>query len=91
MHRFSIDIDIIVEEKKQDIDIERVLKKIIENSEIFTRFEENIRFKDNDVPKSHYKMFYTSVLDNEETYILLDILFEKNHYTKIIEKIFIVI
>ncbi len=86
MHRFSIDIDIIIEEKKQDIDMEEVLYKIVEGSEIFTRFEENVRKGNNEVPKAHYKVFYTSSLDGEESYILLDILFEKSHYIKVIEK-----
>ncbi len=87
MHRFSIDIDIIIEEKKQDIDMEEVLSKIVEGSEIFIRFEENVRQGNNEVPKAHYKMVYTSVLDGEESYILLDVLFDKSHYVKVIEKI----
>jgi len=84
MHRFSIDIDIIVEEKKQDVDIEEILSNVIKTSEIFTRFEENLRKAKNEVPKVHYKMFYTSALDEEESYILLDVLFEKSHYMKLI-------
>lgn len=86
MHRFSIDIDIIVEEKKQDIDMEDVLSKIVEGSEVFIRFEEDVRQGNNEVPKSHYKVFYTSALDGEESYILLDVLFEKSYYVKVIEK-----
>lgn len=86
MHRFSIDIDIIVEEKKQDVDMEEVLSKVVEESEIFTRFEENVRQGNNGVPKAHYKVFYTPALDGEESYILLDVLFEKSHYVKVIEK-----
>lgn len=86
MHRFSIDIDIIVEEKKQNVDIEEVLSNVIKTSEIFTRFEEDLRKAKNEVPKSHYKIFYTSALDDEESYILLDVLFEKSHYVKVIER-----
>lgn len=86
MHRFSIDIDIIVEEKKQKVDIEEVLSNVIETSEIFTRFEENIRKVKNEVPKVHYKIFYISALDKEESYILLDVLFEQSHYVKLIER-----
>jgi len=40
----------------------------------------------NEVPKVHYKIFYTSALDEKESYILLDVLFEKSHYVKVIEK-----
>lgn len=86
MHRFSIDIDIIVEEKKQNVDIEEVLSNVIKTSEIFTRFEEDLRKAKNEVPKAHYKIFYTSALDDEESYILLDVLFEKSHYVKVIER-----
>ncbi|TJX12754.1 nucleotidyl transferase AbiEii/AbiGii toxin family protein [Tissierella creatinini] len=86
MHRFSIDIDIIIEEKKQDVDMEEVLSIIIQRSNIFTHFEENKRQGTNDIPKAHYKMYYVSALDGEESYILLDILFEKSHYIKVIEK-----
>jgi predicted nucleotidyltransferase component of viral defense system len=86
MHRFSIDIDIIVEEKKQKVDIEQVLSNVIETSEIFTRFEENVRKVKNEVPKVHYKIFYISALDKEESYILLDVLFEQSHYVKLIER-----
>ena len=86
MHRFSIDIDIIVEEKKQNVDIEEVLSNVIKTSEIFTRFEEDLRKAKNEVPKSHYKIFYTTALDDEESYILLDVLFEKSHYVKVIER-----
>lgn len=86
MHRFSIDIDIIVEEKKQDIDMEEVLSKIVEGSKVFIRFEEDVRQGNNEVPKAHYKVFYKSALDGQESYILLDVLFEKSHYVKVIEK-----
>jgi len=86
MHRFSIDIDIIVEGKKQDLDLGEVLSNIVDGSDIFTHFEENVRQGINEVPKAHYKVFYTSALDGEENYILLDVLFEKNLYVKVIEK-----
>ena len=86
MHRFSIDIDIIIEEKKQDIDLREVLSKIIEGSNVFIRFEENIRQGNSEVPKAHYKVFFKSALDDKESYILLDVLFEKSHYVKVIER-----
>ena len=86
MHRFSIDIDIIVEDKKQKVELEKLLSEIVENSEIFNRFEEDVRQGNNEIPKAHYKVFYRSVLDGETGYVLLDVLFETSHYQKVIEK-----
>lgn len=86
MHRFSIDIDIIVEEEKRNNDMADVLSNVLEESKIFTRFEENVRQVNHQVPKAHYKVFYTSALDVKESYILLDVLFEKSHYVKVIER-----
>lgn len=86
MHRFSIDIDIIFEVKKQDVNLEEVLFKIVAGSEVFTHFEEDVRQGANEIPKAHYKVFYTSTLDGEVNYILLDVLFEKSPYVKVIEK-----
>lgn len=86
MHRFSIDIDIIIEKQKNEIDIEKILMEVVEGSGIFTHFEENVRQGNNEVPKAHYKIFYESLLDGEVSYILLDILFEKSHYEEVIKK-----
>lgn len=86
MHRFSIDIDIIIEKNKYDEDVDAIVSKVVNESNIFIRYEENIRKGNNRVPKAHYKIFYTSVLDGKESYILLDILFEKSFYIDIIEK-----
>lgn len=86
MHRFSIDIDIIIENNKNEEDLFAILTKIVEQSSVFNRVEENTRKGNNDVPKAHYKFFYTSALDGTESYVLLDVLFEKSHYVNIIEK-----
>ncbi len=86
MHRFSIDIDIIIEKSENEVDIEKVLVKMVEESDVFTHFEENVRQGDKEIPKAHYKFFYKSLLDGEENYILLDILFEQGHYAEIIRK-----
>ncbi len=82
--RFSIDIDIIIENKT--IDLDKVFEKIINDSQ-FNRYEEQKRHSNSGIDKAHYKFYYnpaTSTRGNEE-YILLDILFEKNHYSKIKE------
>jgi hypothetical protein len=86
MHRFSIDIDIIIEKQKHEVDMDEILSAIVYKSGIFIRFEENVRTGNNEVPKSHYKIFYTSVLNEDENYILLDVLYEKSHYVDVIEK-----
>lgn len=86
MHRFSIDIDIIIEKQKREIDMDEILSGIVDKSGIFIRLEENVRTGKSGVPKSHYKVFYTSALNGDENYIILDVLYEKNHYLDVIEK-----
>lgn len=86
MHRFSIDIDIIIEEEKEAVDMVKILSLVVEESEVFTYFEEDIRRGNHEIPKAHYKVFYISSLDGTESYILLDILFEKSHYVDVIQK-----
>lgn len=75
--RFSIDVDIIFDGKPEDL--EKFLPKIIDG-ECFTRFEKDIRKNNNNIPKSHFKFFYNSAINNRENYILLDVLFEKENY-----------
>lgn len=80
--RFSIDIDIILENKPPDI--ETLFQSVVAKSD-FSRFEENIRQSNADIPKAHYKFYYypsTSARGLEE-YILLDILFQENPYARI--------
>jgi hypothetical protein len=83
MHRFSIDIDIIIEKQKHDVDMDNILTEVVEKSDIFTCFEESVRSGNNEVPKAHYKVFYTSSLNEDENYIIL---YEKSHYVDVIEK-----
>ena len=78
--RLSIDIDIIVSEKKE-------LNSIFENivkTKWFTRYSEQERTTKSKIPKSHYKFFYTPVYRTSETeqYVLLDILFDKTSLRK---------
>jgi len=79
--RFSIDIDINTEESKEKL--LNVLKAICSN-ELFKRFDENKR-TDRGVPKAHFKFYYDSVIDGRENYILLDVLFDKHSYPKLVE------
>ena len=80
--RLSIDIDIIVPEKETD------LTKILENicvTKNFTHFEIQKRIAGTNIDKEHYKLFFTSALNNQESHILLDVLKEEIHYQNIIE------
>ena len=72
--RFSIDIDIVLD---TDEGLDSALEAIIQRG-IFHRFEEVKRASP--VPKCHYKFFFHSVIENRESSILLDVLFDDNPY-----------
>ncbi|HBH11594.1 MAG TPA: hypothetical protein DDX29_00495 [Clostridiales bacterium] len=77
LQRFSIDIDIIMSD---DQNIEKCFGNIIKSGQ-FTRYEENIR--ESEIPKKHYRFFFYSEIENRESHILLDILFEENLYSQL--------
>ncbi len=84
-NRFSIDIDIICNTKKEKL--ENTLQKVIENS-VFTSFELDIRrsYKPG-IPKAHYIFAYNSFSNTKYSgKILLDILIEDSIYPETIEK-----
>ncbi|SDC56956.1 nucleotidyl transferase AbiEii/AbiGii toxin family protein [Geotoga petraea] len=83
LYRFSIDVDIILENQSDKLD--NFFNNLINDSS-FIKYEEQIRRNNHNIPKSHYKFFYNSFYDNSEKYILLDILYEKNNYSNIIKK-----
>ena len=80
--RLSTDIDIVVQ---PGTDFEHYLD---EASKIlpFKRKEEQERRRSGSIEKHHYKFTYDSPAYGREFYILLDILFEENHYAKTIKK-----
>ncbi len=81
--RFSIDIDIICEQPQSEI--EAVLEKIKEKS-VFTHWEDdNDRKHTPDAPVGHFKMYYTSKIDESVEPILLDILYTSNPYPELME------
>ena len=86
IHRFSMDIDIIVKEKKSGNSLNKIFSDAIRSNNIFYEFEEVRRFSSKNIPKAHYKFYYRSILDDRSSYILLDIVFESNPYTELIEK-----
>ena len=79
--RLSIDIDIIISKTPENLD-ER-LNSFIE-SQGFNRMELQQRNTGSNIEKAHYKFYYTPIHKSSivEDYVLLDILFEANHYTK---------
>lgn len=82
--RLSIDIDIILSEKPDEL--EYILNSFAKDQG-FNRIELQHRNAAFAIEKAHYKFFYTPIHkthDGEEA-ILLDILFEANHYTRIIQ------
>lgn len=80
--RLSTDIDIIV---SPNISVDTYLDSI---STIFPfmRKVEDIRVPQNNIIKRHIKYFYQSPITGYDNYILLDILFEENHYANLIER-----
>lgn len=80
--RLSTDIDIVVD---PGTDISDYIKKA---SEIFPflAMEEQERVGRNNIIKRHFKFTYDSPIRKEPLYILLDVLFEKNHYERVVEK-----
>ena len=82
-HRLSIDIDIIVSPRYNDIDA--ILHSICDSNG-FTRFECQQRASMGDIPAKHYKFYYHSVVEDKEASILLDVLFEENPYTVLLDQ-----
>ncbi|WP_029200558.1 nucleotidyl transferase AbiEii/AbiGii toxin family protein [Oribacterium sp. NK2B42] len=80
--RLSTDIDIIVD---PGTDFEKYIE---EASKIipFKAKEEQKRNRAGNIEKRHYKFTYDSPAYGREFYILLDILFEENHYAKITQR-----
>ena len=81
--RLSTDIDIIV---APGTDVDHYLE---EAGKIFPfeKVEQQIRKGKNSIEKRHYKYYYDSPMKGQTPfYILLDILFEENHYSNVIRK-----
>ena len=82
LHRLSIDVDIIC---PPGTDITKYLEKY-EDYGFVSKEEEYREQRSTDIPKSHskfhYQIAYKSGLNRNE-YILLDVLYEDNHYKKV--------
>lgn len=80
--RLSTDIDIIVE---PGTDVEEYIAKAAKIFP-FIRYEEQRRIGRNNIEKRHFKFTYDSPVNGKELYILLDVLYEENHYERIVER-----
>ena len=80
--RLSTDIDIIV---APGTDVKEYIKKAAEIFP-FVSYEEQVRVGKNNIEKRHFKFTYFSPVRQKDFYILLDILYEENHYTALEEK-----
>ena len=76
-NRFSIDIDIVMDCKDP---MDGFFDSIMKNG-VFHRYELDVRTSN--VPKQHYKFFFNSVIQEKESHILLDILFETHSYPRL--------
>jgi len=80
--RISTDIDIVVEPGT-------LINEYIRRASVifpFVRFEEHVRVGKNKIEKRHFKFTYDSPINKREFYILLDVVFEENHYAVINER-----
>lgn len=81
--RFSIDIDIITQAERPEV--ETVLKQI-SNSIPFTGY--TLNEKRSYLPgihKAHYSLLYNSSLTGKEEHVLLDILYDQHSYPQLLE------
>jgi len=78
-NRFSIDIDIIL---PNPINLDSYLTHVLNQGNFFK--VEEIR-RSGSIPKQHYKFYYQSAIQNKESQILLDILFDYNLYPKLVK------
>jgi len=74
--RLSIDIDIVGD--FPSVELNRLV-----NFSIFNRMEEDHR-EEKGIPKRHFKFFYTSVVNRQETYVLLDVLYTEHGFPNVI-------
>ncbi len=79
--RFSIDIDIIVSKKPENL--KEMLNTVLKSSD-FLEYRIDERQSKSNIEKEHYKFYYKPVTNAraEQEYILLDVLYEESHYGK---------
>ncbi|NOX66530.1 MAG: nucleotidyl transferase AbiEii/AbiGii toxin family protein [Chlorobi bacterium] len=82
--RLSIDIDIILQKRPEKFD---ELLDLLAKEQGFLRNELQHRDTKSKIKKEHHKFYYTPIhkSNKNEEYVLLDILFEKVNYTKLVQ------
>ena len=80
--RLSTDIDIIVDPNTDVLDYIEKASHLFP----FKEKDEQIRKGKNNIVKRHFKFTYDSPIRHGPLYILLDVLYEENHYRKVEEK-----
>ncbi len=80
--RLSTDIDVVV---APDTDLDEYLDRAAEIFP-FQKVDEQKRVGKNNIVKRHFKFTYNSPINQRPFYILLDVLFEENHYSKTVRK-----
>lgn len=80
--RFSIDIDILIENENQDLS--SILNGIIDKTD-FIKWEEHQRKTVSDIEKRHFKLFYEPLvkMKGNLNYILLDVVYDASPYANI--------
>ncbi|NOX36386.1 MAG: nucleotidyl transferase AbiEii/AbiGii toxin family protein [Calditrichaeota bacterium] len=74
--RLSIDVDIVCNEKREKI--ESIFNAVVSDSP-FSRWQEDVRMPTR-IPKSHFRFYFHSNVNNREDYVLLDILKESMNF-----------
>jgi len=80
--RLSTDIDIVVEPGTP-------VDEYIQRASVifpFIRFKEHVRVGINKIEKRHFQFTYDSPINRRDFYILLDVVFEENHYALLDER-----
>ena len=83
LKRLSIDLDIITEE--EDITLHEAFDIIVREG-LFKKWEEDKRLAGHNVPKRHFKFYYTSRIENRDSHVLLDIVKMSSPFPETIEK-----
>jgi hypothetical protein len=81
--RLSIDIDIIISQEMGNLD--ELLNAVVKEQG-FLKYEMQQRISHSRIKKNHFKFFYSPVYktNRDQEFVLLDILFEKVNYSKIV-------
>ncbi len=85
LKRLSIDIDIIIQDKSDNIKV--LFDKIIEQTD-FLEYKKDEREAKSNIEKAHYKFYYEPVTQArpKQEYILLDILYEASPYSEHVQQ-----